>query len=71
MNRSWGFADFQGCVVSTSIVLICAVLASLAAGVLLAYGVCQTMFALLHSHAKQIAQRRPVVNVLPTQIAEG
>jgi hypothetical protein len=70
-NRSWGFVDFQGCVVSTSIVLVCAVLASLAAGVLLAYGVCQAMFALFHSHAKQIAEKPTVVNAISTPIIEG
>jgi hypothetical protein len=39
-----------------SIVLVCAVLASLAAGVLVAYMLCHLMFALFHSHARQIAQ---------------
>jgi len=44
---------------TASIVLICAVLASLAAGVLVAYGICLTMFALFHNHARHIAQSRP------------
>jgi len=42
-------------VVVTSIVLICAVLASLAVGVLVAYGVCIAMFGLFQMHARQVA----------------
>jgi len=41
----------------TSIVLICAVLASMAAGVLIAYGICRAMFALFRIHARQVAVR--------------
>jgi len=50
-------SGFQGCRLSTSIVLVCAVLASLAAGVLIAYGICVAMFALFDSHVRQIAPR--------------
>jgi hypothetical protein len=39
--------------VSDSVVLVCAVFASLASGVLLAYGVCQAIFALFRMHASQ------------------
>ena len=39
----------------TSIVLICAVLASLAVGVLVAYGVCIAMFGVFRMHARQVA----------------
>ena len=39
----------------TSIVLVCAVLASLAVGVLVAYGVCITMFRAFQMHARQVA----------------
>jgi hypothetical protein len=35
------------------VVLVCAVFASLASGVLLAYGVCQAVFALFSVHARQ------------------
>ncbi|MGA2438427.1 MAG: hypothetical protein ABSF57_07930 [Acidobacteriaceae bacterium] len=35
---------------SDSVVLVCAVFASLASGVLLAYGVCQAVFALFRMH---------------------
>jgi hypothetical protein len=38
--------------------LICAVLASLAVGVLLAHGVCVAMFAIFRSHARQVAANR-------------
>ncbi len=48
---------------SSSIVLVCAVLASLAAGVLLAYGVCQAMFALFHTHARKVAQTNIQTNI--------
>jgi len=36
--------------VSDSVTLVCAVLASLASGVLLAYGVCLAVFALFRMH---------------------
>ena len=39
----------------TSIMLVCAVLASLAVGVLVAYGVCIAMFSAFHMHARQVA----------------
>jgi hypothetical protein len=50
--------------VTSSIVLVCAVLASLAVGVLVAYGVCMTMFATFRMHVRQVAagnDSRPVV----------
>ncbi|MGA2895985.1 MAG: hypothetical protein ABSE27_00100 [Acidobacteriaceae bacterium] len=37
---------------SDSVVLVCAVFASLASGVLLAYGVCQAVFALFRMSAR-------------------
>jgi hypothetical protein len=37
------------------IVLICAVLASLAGGVILAYGVCVTMFTAFRLHSRNVA----------------
>jgi hypothetical protein len=40
---------------NSSIVLIAAVLASLGAGVLLAYGVCLAMFGLFRIHVRQVA----------------
>jgi uncharacterized protein (DUF2062 family) len=41
--------------VNTSIMLVCAVLASLAVGVLIAYGVCIAMFSAFQMHARQVA----------------
>lgn len=42
----------------TYVVLLCSVLASLAGGVLLAYGVCDGMFHLFRIHSMQAAQQR-------------
>ena len=42
----------------TTVVLICAVCASLAGGVLLAYGICNAMFHLFRIHSIQVAQQR-------------
>jgi predicted phage tail protein len=36
-------------------VLVCAVLASLAVGVLVAYGVCLAMFGVFQMHVRQVA----------------
>jgi hypothetical protein len=58
--------------VNSSIVLISAVLASLAAGVLTAYGVCVTMFRIFRMHAKQVAAERQARSVVSaTQVVEG
>ena len=40
---------------TSSIMLMCAVLASLALGVLIAYGVCISMFNLFRMYARQVA----------------
>ena len=40
---------------NSSIMLVCAVLASLAVGVLLAYGVCIAMFRAFEMHVRQVA----------------
>jgi len=42
----------------TTLLLTCAILTSLAFGVLLAYGVCLGLFRLFHAHAVSVAQRR-------------
>ena len=42
----------------TTVVLICAVLASLAGGVLLAYAICSSMFNVFRIHSIQVAQQR-------------
>lgn len=41
-----------------SVVLICSVLASLAVGVLIAYGICLSMFKVFRVHSMQAAQAR-------------
>jgi hypothetical protein len=53
-----GADKFQGESVISSIMLICAVLASLAIGVLLAHGLCVAMFAMFRSHVRQVAATR-------------
>jgi hypothetical protein len=58
--------------VNSSIVLISAVLASLALGVLTAHGICVTMFRVFRMHAKQVAAERQARAVVPsTQIVES
>ncbi len=56
----------------TSIVLVCAVLASLAVGVLVAYGICIGMFRLFRMHARQVALgNRARQVVAPAQAAKS
>jgi hypothetical protein len=55
----------------TSIVLVCAVLASLAVGVLVAYGVCMSMFGLFQMHVRQVAGNRSRSVVAPAQVVKG
>lgn len=53
------------------LMLVCAVLASLAAGVLAAYGVCLGMFGLFRMHARQAAVKSVVRVSSSATIAEG
>ena len=56
----------------TSIVLICAVLASLAVGVLVAYGVCMAMFGVFQMHVRQMAAENLSRRVVaPAQVAKS
>lgn len=56
----------------TSIMLVCAVLASLAVGVLVAYGICVGMFRIFKIHAQQVAaERRAQSVVAPVQTAKS
>jgi hypothetical protein len=57
--------------VRDSIVLICAVLASMAAGVLIAYGVCLGMFRVFQMHAAQVEVKAERVVGGAAQIVEG
>ena len=54
---------------STTILLLCAVLASLAFGVLLAYWLCMGMFRVFRIHAEQVQAKRNVVT--PVRVAQG
>jgi predicted phage tail protein len=54
-----------------TIVLICAVLASLAVGVLVGYGVCMAMFGMFRMHARQVAESSARRVVASTQVVEG
>jgi uncharacterized protein (DUF2062 family) len=57
--------------VSDSVVLVCAVFASLASGVLLAYGVCQAVFALFRIHARQAPTPSQARVAASASIVEG
>jgi hypothetical protein len=48
---------------SSSILLVGAVFASLAFGVLLAYGICQAMFRIFRVHAESTARRSQTASV--------
>lgn len=47
------------------LMLICATLASLAFGVLVAYGICRLAFAGFRQHAGQVAARRAKARIAP------
>jgi hypothetical protein len=51
--------------------LVCAVLASLASGVLVAYGVCVAMFGLFRMHAMQVAVKASAPVAGSVSILEG
>ena len=55
---------------SDFVMLVCAVLASLAAGVLVAYGVCVGMFGLFRMHSRQ-AVKAPVRVASGAKTVEG
>jgi predicted phage tail protein len=58
--------------VTSSIVLVCAVLASLAVGVLAAYGVCMAMFGVFQMHVRQVAAgNRSSGVVAPAQVVKS
>jgi uncharacterized protein (DUF2062 family) len=61
----------SGVFVNSSIVLICAVLASLAVGVLLAYGVCMAMFNVFRIHARQVAVKSARGVVASARVVQG
>jgi hypothetical protein len=51
--------------------LVCAVLAALAAGVLVAYGVCLAMFGFFRMQARQMAVKLVVRATSSTSVVEG
>jgi len=51
--------------------LVCAVLASMAAGVLLAHGVCLALFGLFRTHARQVPVKSVVRVSQSTSVVEG
>ncbi len=51
-------------VLALSVSLVCAVAASLALGVLVAYGICFSMFHLFRIHARQVASRKAATTSL-------
>jgi len=51
---------FGGTVVISTMLLVCAVVASLGVGVLVAYAVCVSMFEAFRIHARQVAAARVV-----------
>ncbi len=57
--------------VMSSIMLVCAVVASLAVGVFVAQGLCMVMFQVFRMHVKQVAATRtakaPMVELGPVQ----
>ena len=55
-----------------SIMLVCAVLASLAVGVLMAYGVCLAMFGVFQMHVRQVEAGKEARRVVaPAQVVKG
>lgn len=48
------------------VMLACAILASLALGVLIAYGLCQIMFRVFRVHARSAARSRVAAQALHT-----
>lgn len=55
----------------SSIVLVCAVLASLAIGVLVAHGICVAMFKVFRIHARQVAVKSARNVVAPVRVVQG
>jgi hypothetical protein len=61
----------SGAFVYSSIVLVCAVLASLAIGVLVAHGICVAMFKVFRIHARQVAVKSARNVVAPVRVVQG
>ena len=61
-NGEW-IEDMQEAI--NTLMLVCAALASLAFGVLVAYGVCRAAFAKLFRHAGEVAAQRAKAQIAP------
>lgn len=61
-NGEW-IEDMQDAV--NTLMLVCAALASLALGVLVAYGMCRAAFAKLFRHAGEVAAQRAKAQIVP------
>jgi uncharacterized protein (DUF2062 family) len=48
----------------STLMVVCAVLASLAFGVLMAYGICQLLFRVFRLHAESAARQRSLARVM-------
>jgi len=57
--------------VGDSVMLVCAVLGSLASGVMVAYGACIAMFGLFRIHARQAAVEQTVRMGGSASVVEG
>jgi len=69
---NWFGLGTEGADVSSTIMLVCAVLISLGSGVLLAYGLCVAMFQVFRIHARQVASGKLAGQVVaPAQVAKG
>ena len=66
-GKVWPVGWNQGADVSLTIMLVCAVLASLGVGVLLAYGVCVAMFEVFRMHARQVEAEKTAGRVVAAQ----
>jgi uncharacterized protein (DUF2062 family) len=55
-------------VLALSVALVCAVVASLALGVLIAYAICLSMFHLFRIHSRQVALKQKAASPLATGI---
>ena len=67
-------ASVEDVPLSDLVMLVCAVLVALAAGVMVAYGACIVMFGLFRMHAKQVAPatvKSPVQVPSNVEVVEG
>lgn len=71
MNGPSAARQDHGAIAMETVMLMCAVFASLALGVLVAYGVCQTMFRLFRVHAVSAARHRSAAASQGLRVQQG